>query len=169
MPKPAVKYPAGHVPRGGQKPVRKPRQRPEETVQAHAIRVLCGAGYTVHQTSVRVRQITCAREEGGCGRKFYPPPGEARYGTTPGTPDLLVTRRTWPRGVWLGIEVKAPGGRPTPAQAALLAEGRIAIIHSPEEALQAVHDMEAALFPRSNRTVRFGALCGSEDSNHGDA
>jgi hypothetical protein len=54
---------------------------------------------------------------------------------SPGVPDLLVTSRYWPEGAWLGLEVKRPGGKLSPAQKA---EGRIVVVRSIDDAREAV-------------------------------
>ena len=45
-----------------------------------------------------------------------------------GVPDLIITHDGWPENAWLGMEVKKPGGKATPEQAALAARKRIVIV-----------------------------------------
>lgn len=59
-------------------------------------------------------------------------------GTTVGHADLSVRRDTWPRGVWIHLEVKRPvGGRLSPAQAELYEAGGTFVVRSAEEAIAA--------------------------------
>ena len=47
-------------------------------------------------------------------------------GIDKGLPDLGVRFPEWTSGMWLGVEVKRPGGRPSsPEQAALVANGHV--------------------------------------------
>ena len=66
--------------------------------------------------------------------------GDARRaGSDRGVPDLLVAVPG--RGnEWRGLEVKKRTGQPTPEQAQLARAGLIAIVRSPEEALEAMRD-----------------------------
>lgn len=54
------------------------------------------------------------------------------------TPDLLARRPWWPAGTWLGLEVKAEGGRLSDGQKAMLAEGELVVVRSLEQALAAL-------------------------------
>jgi hypothetical protein len=83
---------------------------------------------------------------------------------TPGVPDLLVTRDTWPTGCWLGLEVKAPeirsgdtvlqkAGAVRPEQQALADRGRIVIVHDAAEAYKALLAMDAELIPIQKRVA----------------
>jgi hypothetical protein len=106
---------------------RKPQGRPEEEIQAAAIRLLELSGYLVMQTTNRPKSVRCS-----CG-EMVPP--NRHYGATMGVPDLLVTRETWPAGVFLGIELKLSTGSVQPEQALLAALRRIEIARSPEQTL----------------------------------
>ena len=89
--------------------------RPSEgQIQSATIAYLRGHGFIVLQTSVRVRTNT---------------------GQTPGIPDLLVSREEWPAGAWIGFEVKAQKGVPTPEQELLLAQGRTFLVRDFETAV----------------------------------
>lgn len=123
----------------------------EESVQRTIIDGLrVHAGLTVLQTSHRVKQHRKCRSCGtvtqlkpACGKcGSWLPMGN---GVDPGVPDLLVTRRSWPVGVWIGLEVKGPGTRLSPEQALLLADGRIYVVRSWEDACAALLAAERAL------------------------
>ena len=60
-------------------------------------------------------------------------------GNTVGAPDLFLRLRTWVPNVWIGVEVKAPGGRARPAQAALADINAIVIVDTVEDAMDAVN------------------------------
>jgi hypothetical protein len=64
------------------------------------------------------------------------------YGASPGVPDLLISRDTWPSGCFLGIEVKGTKTRLSAAQQRLQAAGRLYICRSWEDALAAVRAFE---------------------------
>lgn len=89
----------------------------ERQVQEAAVEALRLAGFVVLQT-------TAWRQKGPSG-------------VSPGVPDLLVTHSDAPWGCWLGIEMKRPGGRLTPAQKWLADAGRIVVARSAEDALAA--------------------------------
>ena len=63
---------------------------------------------------------------------------KARVIATKGVPDLIVTHNSWPRYAWLGMEIKKPGGKPTPEQAALAARDRIIIVDNVDDAVAAL-------------------------------
>lgn len=110
----------------------------EEQVQAAIIEGLTALGYTVLQTSHRVKLAECPR----CHSRFRPVGG---YGSTPGVPDLLVSRTSWPVGCWLGLEVKGPKTAISPAQKGLLDAARIVIARSWEDALSHVQIFEQGI------------------------
>lgn len=110
----------------------------EEAVQAVTIRVLERAGFIVLQTSVRYHNQECP----ACHKWFRPRGGT---GTTPGVPDLLVTREDWPPGLWLGIEMKDADGGLTAAQVLLHAQQRVFIARSPQMAVS-LAEAATALF-----------------------
>lgn len=63
---------------------------------------------------------------------------------TPGVPDRFYWHPSWPRGCWLGIELKRPkGGRVSPAQAILEQKGAIYIVRSIDEAQAAYKAFKA--------------------------
>lgn len=76
--------------------------------------------------------------------------GPRGYGATPGVPDLLVARDGW--FGWLGLEVKRPGGRISPAQAELERRGLIVVVRSVEDAIAAVAAAAPALGRRPGET-----------------
>lgn len=102
----------------------------ENSVQRAVIDALRLKGYTVLECSVRVRK--CAF----CGK--YPSTGKAGYGMDSGIPDTLV----WVNGAWRGLEIKGPLTPLNPRQKELLAEGKIVVARSIEDALEAVSGWE---------------------------
>jgi len=96
----------------------------EEDIQQAIIQTLRIHGYEVLQTTVRVRK--CEK----CGTY----PTKARYGATDGVPDLFV----WVEGAWRGIEVKGPATKISDAQKRLAEKGRVVIVRSVEDALEAI-------------------------------
>ena len=113
-----------------------PPHVPESALQASIVTYL-----EVHKFRVLVTNAGVRNAAQQAGR---------RIGTlnTPGVPDLLVTKDSWPTAVFLGLEVKRPasiGHRPgalTPAQKELLAAGRIIIVRSMDEALDTAREFE---------------------------
>jgi hypothetical protein len=105
----------------------------EESTQAAIIEELARRGYLVLSTSEHRKREQCA----GCGA--WRTPGKGR-GTTPGVPDLLVSRDEWPPGVWLGLEVKGARTAVSREQKALAARRRIFIVRSAREAMEAVQE-----------------------------
>ena len=121
----------------------------EEMVQAQIIEGLRAHRLTVLQTTVRGKQSLWCPD---CRERFSTQkcPRCHRHvgmpkGTTPGVPDLIVSRETWPVGVWLGIEVKGPATRVSAEQQALAAAGRIVVARSFEDAIGAVRELDARL------------------------
>ncbi|NBW10336.1 MAG: hypothetical protein EBR82_20135 [Caulobacteraceae bacterium] len=64
---------------------------------------------------------------------------KARVIASKGVPDLIITHDKWPAYAWLGMEIKKPGGKPTPEQAALAARKRIVIVDDVFVALDEYH------------------------------
>jgi len=100
-----------------------PKPEGEEDIQRAAIKLLQDHGYLVLQTAHRYQSQACPE----CGTWLTPCGG---YGSTPGVPDLICSRPEWPRGVWLGIEMKTAKGPLSAAQELLKAQGRIVIARS---------------------------------------
>lgn len=65
-----------------------------------------------------------------------------------GVPDLLVSVPGSP-ALWVGIEMKKPGGVLSNAQYALSAAGQIVVCHSPEEVLRSLRDAFKKAIPKS--------------------
>lgn len=99
----------------------------EEDVQRAIIQALRLNGYEVLVTSRVRRRVQCA----GCGRWAWQQGGD---GVTKGTPDLFV----YVDSAWRGLEVKGTGTAVSPEQARLAGEGKITIVRSVGEALEAV-------------------------------
>lgn len=68
-------------------------------------------------------------------------------GVTKGVPDILVSADHWPVGAWLGLEVKTPKGALKTEQVELLERGRIVVVRSLEDALNAI-ELAGALWPK---------------------
>jgi hypothetical protein len=117
--------------------------RSEAAVQAAIVEDLRQCGYEVLETSERRKRERCPH----CREYFIPRKGR---GTTPGVPDLLVTRETFAPGWFIGIEVKGPRTAIRPAQRDLARRRRIFIVRSVPEALRAVACALAAKETRSN-------------------
>lgn len=64
---------------------------------------------------------------------------------TKGVPDLLVSKPSWVKGCWLGLELKKAKGVLSPEQAELHRCGRIVIVRSIEEADLALAEFERAM------------------------
>lgn len=107
----------------------------EEERQAAIMAALRLKGYIVLQTSEHRARVQCPK----CDKWFVPRNGR---GCSPGVPDLLVSRETWPEGLWMGMEVKGEEGKPTKAQASLMELGRYGIVRTVDEALAAVLKFE---------------------------
>lgn len=67
------------------------------------------------------------------------------YGATPGVPDLLVSKKTWPRGFWLGVEVKGPVTRLSAQQKELEQSGRIVVVRSLDDFVNAMREAQEAI------------------------
>lgn len=104
-----------------------PPAEQETDIQAAAIAELTRAGYIVLQCSVRYHAQRC-RE---CGAWARP---EGGTGQSPGIPDLIVTRESWPIGLWRGVEMKGPKTPLSAEQELLLAQGRISAVRTAAEA-----------------------------------
>jgi hypothetical protein len=115
--------------KGCARPVEDPR--PEEEIQADAIRDLEESGFRVLQTSVRYSLFPCPK----CKAMIRP---QNNTGPDGGVPDLLVQPLECAddfANLWRGIEVKGHTTPIRPAQKALLAVGAITIVRSPMAAL----------------------------------
>lgn len=110
----------------------------EEDVQRTIMEGLRLLGCTVLQTSHRVKLSRCPK----CAASYRP---SGAYGASQGVPDLLVSRKVWPVGAWLGLEVKGPTTALSPHQKDLLLTGRIVIVRSWEDARSAVEWFEHRL------------------------
>ena len=108
-------------------------------------------GATVLSTVHRYKLQTCPNPK--CGAQFWPQGG---YGATPGVPDRLARLDHWPRGVWLGLELKGSKTRLSPEQKVLLANGAIYVCRSGEEASDAL--------ARANEDLQWDALSVSLDA-----
>lgn len=103
----------------------------EDQIQKLIIEGLEWHGYLVMETSRRRKRSVCPT----CGTTFWQAGGD---GATKGVPDLLVIHKSWPKFVWVGLEVKGPNTRVSPEQAELAAEGFIFIVRSLADALLAL-------------------------------
>lgn len=102
----------------------------EADLQSSVVQQLESQGYTVMVTSER-------RHGRGGG-----------HGQSKGIPDLIVTRkRSWrgpgfPKGFWVGIEMKAAKTRVSREQQALADDGRAFVCRTPEEVFAAIAEAE---------------------------
>lgn len=73
-----------------------------------------------------------------------------RTGQTRGIPDILARRRSWPAGMWIGLELKRPVGWEWshPEQKDVHEMGGSFIVHSAEDAIAAVKATDEALASR---------------------
>lgn len=117
----------------------------EEQVQQAIQQALLACRYRVLSTVHRYRRQPCPE----CGQMIRPSGG---IGATPGVPDLLVSHDAWGGGgggalpLWAGIEVKGPRTRLSPEQEELEASGRIVVVRSWREAVEAVQAVEREAF-----------------------
>ncbi len=98
----------------------------ESDVQADIVDALKSRGYIVHTTSRQRRGVMIG------GKWRYSPRGD---GCSPGLADLAIRHPTWPRAMWIHIEVKRPGGAASDAQWRLAQDGHILIVSSTEETI----------------------------------
>lgn len=72
-------------------------------------------------------------------------PRHHRTGQSFGVPDLSVRKDKWPRGFWLGLELKRPVGwkYSCPEQEELHRVNAIVVIHSAEEAITEIKNADA--------------------------
>lgn len=97
----------------------------EGNIQSEIVGALKKMGYDVHSTST------------------YRKPGVGHGSSKKGLPDILVSHRGWPVAVWLGLETKKPKGSiKSTEQAELEAKGRIIVVTSLDDALEAVRRIE---------------------------
>lgn len=122
-----------------------PRYDPsEEQVQNAIQQALLACRYRVLSTVHRYRMQPCPE----CGQTIRPSGG---YGSSPGVPDLLVSHDAWGRdssgrALWSGIEVKGPKTPLSPEQEELEAAGRIVVVRSWREAVEAVEAVQREAF-----------------------
>ena len=100
----------------------------EDDIQRQIVGFLHAMRYQVLVTSRRVKR--CVQ----CGHW-----GMGADGATRGIPDLLVRHPSWPRYVWVGVEVKTPTGRVRPEQQALADVGAVVVVRSLNEVM-ALHE-----------------------------
>lgn len=117
----------------------------EAQIQTHIRNVLITLGYTVMEIGKTRQMVSCKR----CGNKNY---ATGWQGNTPGAPDIIVNKPSW-ANVWLGIEIKKPGGAIRTEQKRLLNAGSIVIARSVQDALAAVADAESR-FGFDNKTLK---------------
>jgi len=117
----------------------------ESSIQQSIVNILRMFGYTVIEIGRTRRMVPCKR----CGAHT---PAIGWQGNTPGAPDIMVTAKTWGT-LWLGLEVKRPGGAIRPEQKVLMAEGSIVIVRSIRDSLAAILDVEER-FGRDASAVR---------------
>lgn len=72
-------------------------------------------------------------------------PRHHRTGQSKGIPDLIVSKEQWIKGIWLGLEVKSENGRVRPEQQELARLGRIVIVRSLDEAIEAARTADGEL------------------------
>lgn len=118
----------------------------EEDIQQQIVEGLSLYGYIVLQTTVRGIKARCK----GCGSELKAYGG---YGADKGVPDLLVSRTDWMAGVWVGLEVKSETGRLKPEQAELLAQNRIHVVRSFDEAKSIVDAYRSLYRPKRMAVV----------------
>lgn len=107
---------------------RRRRVKREEPVQQAIVAALELRGYSVWTTSRQ--HCRCA----DCG-SFRRTKGD---GVTRGLPDLLVWRDEWPSDRMVALEVKGPSTALSPEQVELVRIGRVRIVRSVRDALEAV-------------------------------
>lgn len=101
---------------------------------------------TTHRYKTRLRCFTCGDTTSAriecqtCGK-----PLTSGYGASKGVPDLIVTHETYPRFVFVGLELKGTNTKISDEQQVLATCGRIAIVRSFEEAMRAVALAEAQM------------------------
>lgn len=107
----------------------------EDEVQSVIVAGLRAHGYLVQVTSRRAKKCPHCKE--------YSHQGD---GASKGIADLLVRRTSWPRGLWLSLEVKKPGSiKWSSHEQRLLAEvGDVVVVQSLEEALRAGEEFSGA-------------------------
>lgn len=108
--------------------------RPTEyAIQRAIVDLLAKTGYIVLTTTVRRGRV-------GENKRWM------GYGSSLGIPDLLVSRATWPHGVWLGIEVKRDAkAKLTEAQKTLAEANRIYVVSSVAEVIELMRHKRAQL------------------------
>lgn len=114
-----------------------PKSLSEHEIQQMAVEVVRLAGLTVLET-------TAYRQKGASGVDL-------------GIPDLLVSVPGSP-ALWIGIEMKKPGGTLSNAQFGLSAAGQIVVCHSPLEVLRSIRDAFKKSIPQSPYIARVEKL-----------
>ncbi len=103
----------------------------ESDVEQEVLTILQALGCRILKNTVHIRSKN---------------PKHHRTGQTPGVPDISCRKDSWPKGLWLGLELKKPhGGVLSSEQAELLRAGGIYVVKSAEEAMAAVKETEAGL------------------------
>ncbi len=100
----------------------------EHEIQEMTVQMVRLCGLTVLET-------TAYRQKGSSGVDL-------------GVPDLLVSVPGTP-ALWVGIEMKKPGGQLSRAQFALSSARQIIVCHSPEEVLRSLRDAFKKSIPKS--------------------
>lgn len=72
-------------------------------------------------------------------------PKHHRTGQSKGIPDVIISKPQWMEGIWLGLEVKSENGRVRPEQQELARLGRIVIVRSLDEAIEAARTADGEL------------------------
>lgn len=103
----------------------------EADLQAEVVQRLQGLGYEVMETGRARSLVTCDK----CGAKNY---AAGWQGNTPSLPDLQIRKASWPRGVWLDIELKGSETRVTQGQQDLYDRGGSYICRTYESAEEAL-------------------------------
>jgi len=109
----------------------------EADIQEQITNGLFVLGYAVYITSRRPKRCQCGR---------WPKSG-AGDGASRGLADLIVRKRTWPRGVCLSLEVKCGGPvrYSSEEQKAAALAGDIVVVQSLEEAVLAADAFDAGV------------------------
>ena len=101
------------------------RRTPEADLEKLVCTFLATLGYTVLKTTHRVKRCECGRWSRG------------DYGSTPGVPDVLARPSgAWKGPLWIGLELKAPGGKLSPAQKVLADAGAVTVIRSLDDLME---------------------------------
>lgn len=107
----------------------------EADLQAEVVQRLQGLGYEVMETGRARSLVTCEK----CGTRFFP---TGWQGNAKALPDLQIRKASWPRGVWLDIELKGSSTIVSEAQQALCDRGGSYICRKWEEVWQSITETE---------------------------